>query len=65
MEKRGWTPQQISEAIASGKSYPAPNKISPANGATRYIHPKTGRSVVRDNKTGEIIQVGGDGYGYD
>jgi RHS repeat-associated protein len=64
MAQRGWTPAQISEAIASGQQVPAVNNIRPGNGATRYIHPRTGRSVVVDNVTGEVIHVGGDGFLY-
>jgi RHS repeat-associated protein len=64
MEQRGWTPQQIDDAIAKGERFPAPNNINPENGATRYVNPDTGRSVVVDNKTGAVIHVGGDGFKY-
>lgn len=64
MERRGWTPAQITEAQASGKQFPAPNNLNPDNGATRFVSPETGRSVVMDNKTGQVIHVGGDGFGY-
>jgi len=64
MKQRGWTEQQIDEAIFKGESYPAPNNINPNNGATRYVHPTTGRSVVVDNATGKILHVGGDGFKY-
>ena len=64
MGRRGWTSKQIDEALSLGIKFPAPNRVSPANGATRYIHPRTGRSVVVDNKTGQIIHVGGDGFKY-
>lgn len=30
----------------------------------RCIHPKTGKSVVRDNRTEEIFYVGGEGFKY-
>jgi hypothetical protein len=33
--------------------------------ATRFVHPKTGKSVVVDNATGEIFHVGGEGFRYD
>ncbi len=55
MAKRGWTQQQIDEAIASGKQFAAPNNINPGNGVTRFVHPTTGRSVVIDNVTKEIL----------
>ena len=64
MKQRGWTEQQINEAISLGKSYSASNNITPSNGATRYIHPNTGRSVVIDNVTKNIIHVGGDSFKY-
>lgn len=62
--KRGWTPTQITEAIAKGKRFPAENKIRPQNGASRYVHPETGRSVVVDDVTREVIHIGGDGFRY-
>lgn len=64
MQKRGWTEQQIDEAIAKGKQFPATNNVNPANGATRYVHPATGRSVVIDNITKDLLHVGGDGFKY-
>jgi RHS repeat-associated protein len=64
MAQRGWTPQQITDAMANGQRFPAPNNINPANGATRYVNPTTGRSVIVDNVTGEVIHVGGDGFLY-
>ena len=38
------------------------NKVNPGNSARRYVHPKTGRSVVVDDVTGEVLHVGGDGF---
>jgi hypothetical protein len=64
MSQRGWTAQQISEAIQNGARYSATNNVNPGNAATRYVHPTTGRSVVVDQVTGEVIHVGGDGYVY-
>ncbi|MFO1430578.1 MAG: colicin E5-related ribonuclease [Candidatus Competibacteraceae bacterium] len=64
MAKRGWTEQQINEAIAAGAKKPAQNFINKDNSATRYVHPETGRSVVIDDVTGEVIHVGGDGFKY-
>jgi RHS repeat-associated protein len=64
MAKRGWTPQQIDEAIAGGQKFSAPNNINPGNSATRYVHPQTGRSVVVDDVTNEVLHVGGDGFKY-
>ncbi len=64
MAQRGWTPEQIDEALGGGQKFPATNNVNPGNGATRYVHPQTGRSVVVDNVTGEVLHVGGDGFLY-
>lgn len=64
MSQRGWTPYQITEAIRNGQTAPAVNLVHPANSATRYVHPTTGRSVVVDDATQEVIHVGGDGFVY-
>ena len=65
MKSRGWTPQQVDEAISKGTPLDAPNKVHPGNGATRYVHPETGLSVVIDDVTKEVLHVGGDGFKYD
>jgi hypothetical protein len=62
--QRGWTPEQIGEAIAIGRRYPAPNYVNPGNTATRYVSPRTGQSVVVDDKTGEVLHVGASDYKY-
>src|SRR5262249_32612195 len=59
MLRRGWTPEQITEAIAAGQKVPAVNLVNPGNAATRHVHPTTGRSVVVDDVTREVIHVGG------
>src|SRR4051812_5758798 len=64
MLQRGWTDDQITEAIAGGQWFAAVNNVRPANPATRYVHPATGRSVVVDDVTGEVIHVGGNGFVY-
>lgn len=64
MAKRGWTEKQITEAIESGQQFPAVNNVNPANTATRYVHPSTGRSVVVDDVTKEVLHIGGDGFKY-
>jgi len=64
MVQRGWTPDQVTEAIQNGQRFAAANKVNPGNAATRYVHPTTGRSVVVDNVTMEVIHVGGDGFLY-
>ena len=62
--ERGWTAGDIEETIADGQQSPAENRVNPENTATRYVHPRTGRSVVIVNQTGKVIQLGGDGFGH-
>jgi hypothetical protein len=64
MASRGWTREQIDEAVDHGRRFSAPNNVNPAHGATRYVNPATGRSIVLDNVTREVIHVGGDGFKY-
>ncbi len=54
--------QSIDEALSAGARFPAVNLVNKANGAARYIHPVTGKSVVIDTVTGEILQMGGPGF---
>jgi hypothetical protein len=63
MQSRGWTNGQIVEAIRSGRRIPAMNRAT-GNPAIRYVHPKTGQSVVVDTVTNEVIHVGGPGFLY-
>jgi len=62
MQKRGWTSSQIDEAITQGKSFSATNNVNKGNSATRFVHPTTGRSVVIDDVTKQILQVAGTGF---
>jgi hypothetical protein len=64
LEKRGWTKDQITEALNKGERFPAENLVNKGNPATRYVHPETGQSVVIDNITKEVIHVGGPGFRY-
>lgn len=64
MSKRGWTAEQITEAVAKGKSYSVVNMVNKANSATRYVHPTTGKSVVIDDVTKELLHIGGTGFKY-
>jgi hypothetical protein len=61
-QQRGWTPQQITETIKTGKIFTASNKINPKNIALRFENTSTGKSVVIDLKTKEILQLGGEGF---
>lgn len=60
--KRGWTADQVTEAIEKGEKFKAINNVNKGNGATRYVHPETGKSVVIDDITKELLQVGGEGF---
>lgn len=60
MEQRGWTPERISDTIRQGKQYSAPNHVNKSNAATRYEY--NGRYLVRDDRTKEILQVGGENF---
>ncbi len=64
MARRGWTEAQITEAITKGRAFDAVNLVNKANGATRFVHPTTGQSVVIDNVTKELLHVGGNGFVY-
>jgi hypothetical protein len=64
MVQRGWTSDQITAAIQKGRKSPAVNQVHSNNTATRHVHPTTGRSVVVDDVTDEVIHVGGDGFLY-
>ena len=59
LAKRGWTEKQIGEAISKGKSFNAVNNVNKANGATRFVHPKTGQSIVIDNVTKSFFMLEG------
>jgi len=61
MRKRGWTEQQVREAMRT-TGIPAMGK---RGSATRYVHPITGKSVVVDNRSGEIFHVGDEEFGYE
>ncbi len=50
--------------MQDGQSVSETNQVNPGHSASRYIHPTTGRSVVVDDVTGEVIHVGGDGFLY-
>ena len=63
MAQRGWTVDQIHEARLRGRRVLA-SDLETGGAATRYVHPRTGRSVVIDDETGEVIHVGGDGLIY-
>ena len=66
MGGRGWTPEQIDAAVRTGQRIDAVNKYT-GGAATRYVNPVTGQSVVIDNASNRVLQVGKQGglYGPD
>ena len=64
-KKRGWSENQVSKTIKNGKSTPATNKVNPGNKATRYMNKNTGKSVVIDKKSRELLHVGSKDFKYD
>ena len=46
VSRAGQTPEQITEAITEGEKVAVQNLVNPANGATRFISPATGQSVL-------------------
>ncbi|GMV42862.1 MAG: hypothetical protein AMXMBFR64_45780 [Myxococcales bacterium] len=62
MAKRGWTPRQIAEAIYMGERSPAANKVNKGNSASRYVHPTTGRRVIVDDVTQEVLHVSAEAF---
>ena len=61
MTGRGWTKQEILDTVREGDAYPATNKDT-GGPATEYVSRSTGKFVVIDNKTGEVLQVSKAGY---
>ena len=61
MARRGLNEDQIVEALQT-KGIATRGKFRPA---TRYVHPRTGRSVLVDDATGAVFHVGGDGFEYE
>lgn len=64
MAKRGWTPEDVWRAVETGERYTAEDLTEGGAPATRYVDPVTGRSVVVNNATGNVIHVGGFGFEY-
>jgi len=63
MLQRGWADLQIDEAVAGGMRYGVVN-FETGVSATRYVHPETGRSVIIEDASGEVLDVGGDDFRY-
>lgn len=59
MERGSWTPDKISQTIRNGKAYATKNERT-GGAATRYE--KDGYFVVRDDSTGNILQLSGHDF---
>jgi hypothetical protein len=55
--KRNWKPEDVDKLIRTGRQTPARNEVRPSHGATRFEDRVTGEFVVRDNRTGDILQL--------
>ncbi len=61
MVDRGWTKQDIWDTIQNGKAYDAVNKAT-GGPATEYVNPSTGKFVVVDEATRQVLQVSRGGF---
>ncbi len=60
MVTRGWTKQEILDTVNAGKTFPVVNKAT-GGAATEYVS-ASGKFVVVDNATKQVIQVSGPGF---
>ena len=60
MVTRGWTKQEILDTVNAGKAFPAINKAT-GGAATEFVS-ASGKFVVVDNATKQVIQVSGPGF---
>ncbi len=58
---RGWTKQEILDTVREGDAYAVTNKAT-GGPATEYVSRSTGKFVVIDNNTGQVLQVSKAGY---
>ena len=61
MASRGWTTQEIVDTVQNGKTYSVLNKAT-GGAATEYVNPASGKFVVVDNATKQVLQVSGPGF---
>lgn len=61
MTTRGWTKQEILDTVREGDAYAVTNKAT-GGPATEYVSRSTGKFVVIDNQSGQVLQVGGQGF---
>jgi Colicin E5 ribonuclease domain len=65
LKQREWTNEEITDTIKNGEKFPADNNVNTGNTAIRYKNPKTGKSVIRDEVTKEILQISEEGFKWD
>lgn len=61
MTTRGWTKQEILDTVREGDAYAVTNKAT-GGPATEYVSRSTGKFVVIDNNTGQVLQVSAHGF---
>jgi RHS repeat-associated protein len=61
MASRGWTAQEIVDTVQNGKAYSVLNKAT-GGAATEYVNPASGKFVVVDSATKQVLQVSGPGF---
>ena len=56
-----WTTKEIADVVERGVAHEAINKAT-GGAATEFVDAATGRFVVVDNSTKQVIQVSGSGH---
>jgi hypothetical protein len=59
---RDWTSEQIDNMIKTGEQTPVTNYVNKGNPAMKYTDLETGRYIVRDEATKEILQISGKDF---
>lgn len=64
MMKRGWKFDDIQKTLAKGKWEPhsGQNYLNPGNSMSIVTNQSTGKSLIIDNVTKEVIQLGDKGF---
>jgi hypothetical protein len=63
MGPRGWTLNDVIETLNSPEKYQAMDyRTTPYQPATRYVNPSTGKFIVVNDETGELVQVSGEDF---
>ena len=62
MVKRGWTPQEIDRVYREGVPSQVVDRTAGFTPATQYVDPETGKFIVINSQTGNVIQVSKPGF---